>query len=84
MIVTAVFGMATKYAECLLGVRFRTKMPDGTMRGGPMDYCAAGIGGRFGKALASTFAAFAVLCTLVGTGNPFQTNAMALAIRTQS
>lgn len=84
MVVTAVFGMATKYAECLLGVKFRQKMPDGTMRGGPMDYCAQGIGGPAGKALATIFAAFAVICTLVGTGNPFQTNAMALALRTQA
>lgn len=84
MVVTAVFGMATKYSECLLGVKYRTRMPDGTMRGGPMDYCANGIGGPTGKALAYTYAIFAVICTLIGTGNPFQTNAMALALRTQA
>ncbi len=84
MVVTAVFGMATKYSECLLGVKYRTEMADGSMRGGPMDYCLQGIKGPVGKALAYTFAVFGLLCTLIGTGNPFQTNAMALAIRTQS
>lgn len=84
MVVTAVFGMSTKYAECVLGVKYRNKMPDGTMRGGPMDYLAAGIPGPIGKGLAMTFAGFAVICTLIGTGNPFQTNAMALALRTQA
>ena len=84
MVVTAVFGMATKYSECLLGLKYRTEMADGTMRGGPMDYCLKGIKGPVGVVLAYTFAAFGLICTLIGTGNPFQTNAMALAIRTQS
>ncbi len=84
MIVTAVFGMATKYAECLLGVKYRVKMTDGTMNGGPMHYCERGIGGPVGKALAVVFAISGALCTLIGTGNPFQTNSMALALRTQA
>jgi AGCS family alanine or glycine:cation symporter len=84
MVITAVFGMATKYSECLLGVKYRVKMPDGTMNGGPMDYCKHGIGGPVGRGLAVTFAAFGTICTLIGTGNPFQTNSMALALRTQA
>lgn len=84
MVVTAVFGMATKYAECLLGVKYRVRMTDGTINGGPMHYCERGIGGATGKALAVIFAVFGVLATLIGTGNPFQTNAMALALRTQA
>ncbi len=84
MVATAVFGMATKYAECLLGVKYRVRMADGTMNGGPMHYLERGIGGPTGKALAVTFAVFGALCTLIGTGNPFQTNSMALALRTQA
>jgi AGCS family alanine or glycine:cation symporter len=84
MIITAVFGMATKYAECLLGVKYRVKMQDGTMNGGPMHYCERGIGGKVGRTLAVVYACAGVVCTLIGTGNPFQTNSMALAMRTQA
>ena len=39
MWITALVGMATKYAEAVLAIQYRVKMADGTMAGGPMYYC---------------------------------------------
>src|SRR5687768_4869794 len=49
MWVTGVFGMATKYSEALLGVRYRVVDANGQMSGGPMYYLSRGVGGGFGK-----------------------------------
>jgi len=70
MWVTAVFGMALKYAECTLAQRFRTILPDGSASGGPMYYIEKGLG-RSWKPLAVFFAACAVTSSF-GSGNSIQ------------
>ncbi len=83
MWITAIFGMATKYAEAVLGVKYRKVAADGSMAGGPMYYCEYGIGGGFGKALGVMFAICGSIACLIGTGNMFQTNSMAVAVHDQ-
>lgn len=75
MWVTAIFGMATKYAECTLGAHYRTKNPDGTVSGGPMYYIEKGLGPNW-KWLAVLFAIAASICALL-TGNAIQANTLA-------
>ncbi len=76
MIVAGLMGMATKFTECTLGVKYRNEYADGTVSGGPMYYITKGFaerglpGGRF---LAAAFAIFCVLGSL-GGGNMFQAN----------
>ena len=70
MWVTAVFGMALKYAECTLSMRFRVILPDGTASGGPMYYIEKGLG-RSWKPLAIFFACCAVISSF-GSGNSIQ------------
>ncbi len=70
MWVTAVFGMALKYAECTLSQRFRTILPDGSAAGGPMYYIEKGLG-RSWKPLAVFFAVCAVTSSF-GSGNSIQ------------
>ncbi|MFQ5740125.1 MAG: alanine/glycine:cation symporter family protein [Acidobacteriota bacterium] len=84
MWVTALVGMATKYAEAVLAIRFRLKMEDGTMAGGPMYYCKHGIKNRhFGAFLGAFFAICGGIATLFGTGNMFQSQQIALAAKQQ-
>jgi AGCS family alanine or glycine:cation symporter len=83
MWVTAVFGMATKYAEAVLGIKYRRVAEDGTMAGGPMYYCEYGIKGRLGRFLGIFFAISGAIACLIGTGNMFQTNSMAVAVNAQ-
>ena len=83
MWVTALFGMATKYAEAVLGVKYRKVAEDGTMSGGPMYYCQDGIGGWFGRSLGIMFAICGGIAALIGTGNIFQSNSMAVAFNSQ-
>lgn len=77
MILAGFLGMATKAAECTLGVRYRTVHPDGTVEGGPMQSLARGLAdrgmGRLGKALGAFYAAGIVIGCL-GIGNMFQAN----------
>lgn len=80
--VTGLFGMATKYAEAFLGVRFRTTNALGLKTGGPMYYLASGIRNRFGMVLAVLFAVFGVLASF-GIGNMTQSNSVAEAINGQ-
>jgi AGCS family alanine or glycine:cation symporter len=47
MWLTGVFGIATKYAEALLAVKYRVVMPDGSMAGGPMYALERGMGQRW-------------------------------------
>jgi AGCS family alanine or glycine:cation symporter len=70
MWITAVFGMALKYAEATLAVQFRKINPDGSASGGPMYYIEKGLGPAW-KPLAIAFAAFAVISSM-GTGNSIQ------------
>lgn len=61
MWMAAFFGMATKYAECLLAVKYRTVDANGNISGGPMYYIEKGMGKKY-RPLAILFAAFGVLC----------------------
>ncbi|WP_102106923.1 alanine/glycine:cation symporter family protein [Oceaniglobus roseus] len=76
MIVAGLFGMATKFTECTLGVKYRNEYPDGTVSGGPMYYIVKGFEERglpAGKVMAVIFCIFTILGAL-GGGNMFQAN----------
>ncbi|MBB6680259.1 alanine:cation symporter family protein [Aequorivita sp. 609] len=77
MILAGILGMASKFAECTLGVKFRDVGPDGTVYGGPMYYLKKGLAqkgmGGLGKVLAVIFAIF-VIGGSFGGGNMFQAN----------
>ena len=73
MWVTALFSMATKYAESLLAVKYRSIDSKGEMMGGPMQYMERGLGW---KSVALLFALFGAIAS-VGTGNLVQVNAIA-------
>jgi len=76
MIIAGLFGMATKFTECTLGVKYRNEYPDGRVSGGPMYYITKGFGERGlpgGKVLAVLFCIFTILGAL-GGGNMFQAN----------
>src|SRR5690625_1219728 len=76
MWVTGLIGMATKYAEAFLAVRFRGTDEAGEKSGGPQYYLERGIKGPVGKILGLSFAVFAV-CACFGIGNLTQGNAIA-------
>lgn len=76
MWVTGVLGMASKYSEAFLGVRYRTKDSKGEVSGGPQYYLERGIKNGFGKFLALFFAIAAVLASF-GIGNMAQSNGIA-------
>jgi AGCS family alanine or glycine:cation symporter len=63
--------MATKYAEALLGVRYREVDARGRMTGGPMYYLRNGVRGRLGSTLGFLFALFAAFAAF-GIGNMVQ------------
>ena len=76
MIVAGLLGMASKFTECTLGVKYRNEYPDGTVSGGPMYYIQKGFierGVPGGKFLAVLFSIFCILGAL-GGGNMFQAN----------
>ena len=76
MILAGVLGMASKFTECTLGVRYRKHNADGSVSGGPMYYLKKGFAERglpFGGLLAMLFSVFCVLGAL-GGGNMFQAN----------
>lgn len=77
MWMTGLFGMATKYSEALLAVKFRVKDKFGTMSGGPMYYLSLGMKA---KALGILFAVFAAIAAF-GIGNMVQSNSVADAVR---
>ena len=79
MWVTGLFGMATKYAEAVLGVRYREIDARGEMAGGPMYYLSRGIGGGVGKLFGGAFALFAAIAAF-GIGNMVQSNSVADAL----
>lgn len=85
MIVAAFLGMATKYAEGLLAVKYRKIGKDGKVLGGPFHYIEAGIKERFGlnfKWLAVLFAIFGVFAGLLGIGTITQVNGITSALNT--
>ena len=67
MLIAAFFGMATKYAEGLLAIKYRVDKGDGHFLGGPFYYIENGMGKRF-KWLAKLFAFFGVGAGLLGIG----------------
>jgi AGCS family alanine or glycine:cation symporter len=75
MFVSGLVGMATKFAEVVLGVHYRTREAGGPMVGGPMTYITRGLGRRW-KPLAIVFCIFGALAGL-GIGNMTQANAVA-------
>jgi alanine or glycine:cation symporter, AGCS family len=77
MWVCAFFGMATKYSEAVLAVKYRRHLSDGTMCGGPMHYLTQGLGLKW---LGCVFAFFGVLASF-GIGNMVQANSVALALQ---
>ncbi|MFI5323589.1 MAG: alanine/glycine:cation symporter family protein, partial [Thermodesulfobacteriota bacterium] len=78
MWVTGFLGMATKYSEAVLAVKFREVDKFGTMSGGPMYYISKGLGLRW---LGMLFAIFASIAAF-GIGNMVQSNSVADAIHT--
>ncbi|WP_411139876.1 alanine/glycine:cation symporter family protein [Streptomyces sp. x-80] len=77
MILCGLLGMAIKFVECTLAVKYREVDEDGTVRGGPMQYLRRGLAERgmprLGRFLAPLFAAIIVIFAVLG-GNMFQIN----------
>lgn len=79
MIVAAFFGMATKYTEGFLAIKYRTIDEDGHVLGGPFYYIENGMGKKW-KWLAKIFAFFGVCVGLMGIGTFTQVNGIASAV----
>lgn len=81
MWIAAIIGMATKYAEGFLGVRYREIAPNGTMAGGPMYYVKNGLKNKkLGRFLGAAFAVCGTIACLIGTGNMAQSNSMTASL----
>lgn len=80
MEVAAFFGMATKYAEGLLAVKYREIDKNGKVLGGPFYYIEKGLGKKF-RWLGKLFAVFAVLAGLLGIGTITQINGITGAVQ---
>lgn len=76
MWITGLVGMATKYSEAVLAVKYRKVDADGTMSGGPMYYISRGLGWKW---LGTLFAIFAAVAAF-GIGNMVQSNSVADAV----
>lgn len=74
---TGVFGIATKYAEAVLAVKYRRKTSDGTMLGGPMYALETGLGSKWLAVLFCIFTAFAAF----GIGNMVQANSISSMVK---
>lgn len=81
MWMTALVGMATKYAEAVLAVHYRETDANGNKIGGPMYYIKNGLGRRFAW-LGTTFAVFGALAGF-GIGNTIQANSVADALHSK-
>ncbi len=79
MILSAFFGMMTKYAEVVLAIHYRERNPKGDYVGGPMFYIRKGLGRHFSW-LAGIFCLFCILASF-GIGNMAQVNSMAGALQ---
>ena len=79
MLVAAFFGMATKFSEGLLAVKYRVIDEEGHALGGPFYYIEKGMGPKW-KWLAKIFAVFGVLVGLLGIGTITQVNGIASAV----
>jgi len=79
MWITAIFGMTTKFVEVTLGHKYRTKLSDGSISGGPMYYIEQGLNMKW---VAILFA-FLMMITAIGSGNMPQINNIALVMNTE-
>lgn len=79
MVIAALFGMATKYSEGLLAIKYRVIEPDGHVLGGPFYYIEHGMGKKW-KWLAKLFAFFGVCVGLLGLGTFTQINGISSAV----
>ena len=80
MEVAALFGMATKYAEGLLAVKYREVLPDGRILGGPFYYIERGLGPKW-RWLAVMFAFFGATAGIMGIGTITQINGITSAVQ---
>lgn len=80
MVVAALFGMATKYAEGLLAIKYRTIDAEGHVLGGPFYYIENGMGKNF-RWLGKIFAFFGACVGLLGIGTFTQVNGIASATK---
>jgi AGCS family alanine or glycine:cation symporter len=77
MWVAGILGMASKFAECTLGVKYRQENPDGSVSGGPMFYMDKGLAERNWPRLGKAMAVYYAVCIIIGTlgiGSMFQSN----------
>lgn len=80
MWMAAFFGMATKYAEGLLAIKYRSKDANGAVAGGPMHYILLGMGEKW-RPLAIFFVLAGVLVALLGIGTFTQVNSITESIQ---
>ncbi len=77
MWIAGLLGMASKFAECTLGVKYRRENPDGSVSGGPMFYLDEGLAERNWPRLGRAMAVYYAVCIIIGTlgiGSMFQSN----------
>ncbi len=82
MWITGLVGMATKYSEAFLGVKYRKTDAKGEQSGGPQVYLSEGIKGPLGTFLGVTFAIFAAIAAF-GIGNMVQANTVAASVEAE-
>lgn len=81
MEISAIFGLTSKFSECMLAIKYRTTNDAGEMLGGPMTTMKRGLKNKtFGAVLAMLFAIFAVIASF-GIGNMTQSNAISTALQ---
>ncbi len=80
MVVAAFFGMATKYSEGVLAIKYRKIDANGATLGGPFYYIEGGLGQKW-KWLAKMFALFGMTASIGGTGTFTQVNGIATAVK---
>ena len=80
MLLAAFFGMATKYSEGFLAIKYREKKDDSHYLGGPFYYIEKGMGSKW-KWLAKLFAVFGICVGLFGIGTFTQINGIATAVQ---
>ena len=77
MVVAGFLGMASKFAECTLGVKYRTENPDGTVSGGPMFFLHKGLAEKGWPKLGRVLGSYYAICIAIGSlgvGAMFQSN----------
>lgn len=79
MWIAALLGTATKFAECMLAVKYRSVAEDGHIVGGPFYYIEKGMGPKW-KWLGKMFAIFGILAGLLGIGTFTQINGISSAV----